>query len=298
MTNSAMLDYYCQQSCFSQSDKLDSLYQSLPDDLASLCQIVRGLYMHYRSDAITPALSKRIEEVNARYVDRILDNIIALDDSDLSITRPLEKRILGCCRDASLLLCSMLRHKGIPARIRVGYATYIPPAPSFSYTDHVVTEYWNADNQRWQLVDAEQDAALIERNQIDFDVYDIPRDKFITGGQAWQIGRSDDAWNDFGINDFVKGQWFVATYVIYDLAALNLSEMLLWDFWGIMHKLDSLSADDLSAFDEIAKLTTALDIDYDAIKKLYNTDSRFTVSESVKVYSPVSEGYDEQIQCD
>ncbi|HLV37415.1 MAG TPA: transglutaminase-like domain-containing protein, partial [Spirillospora sp.] len=216
--------------CFSDSDKLVDLFKDLPDDLSELCRIVRGIYVHYRAKNLPATVHERLKEADSRYLSRILDRIVTLDNSDLVVARPPERRFIGCCRDASLLLCSMLRHKGIPTRIRVGFATYIPAEAPFSYTDHVITEYWNTDSGRWQMVDSEQDETLINQNRIDFDVHDIPQDKFVAGGRAWLMGRENARlWEAFGINDFVKGRWFVAGYLIRDFAALNRDEVLLWD---------------------------------------------------------------------
>lgn len=298
MSKPAYLDYYRQQSCFSHPDKFVDLFKEFPNDLSELCRIVRGLYVHYRSENLPATVHDRLAEVNSRYLSRILDQIITLDNSSLTIARPIERRFIGCCRDASLMLCSMLRHKGIPARIRVGFAAYIPAQAPFSYTDHVVTEYWNSDSQRWQMVDSEQGETLISRNHIVFDVQDIPQDKFITGGQAWLMGRENERlWEAFGINDYVKGRWFVASYLIRDFAALNLAEVLLWDSWGLMKAMDDLSIDDLRLLDRIAALTTPPNADLDVIRTLYNSEPRLKLSQNVMVYSPVSEWREEQISC-
>ncbi|WP_456781864.1 transglutaminase domain-containing protein [Bradyrhizobium sp. USDA 3315] len=37
------------------------------------------------------------------------------------------------CRDFSLMLCSVLRHHGVPARIRCGFGRYFAPHP---FHDH------------------------------------------------------------------------------------------------------------------------------------------------------------------
>ncbi len=295
---SQSLDFYRQQSCFSDPKALVHLYNDLPDTIPELCEILRGVYVHYRSDSIPPDLQEHLVGVNHRYVSRILVQLQSLDTAPLSQVLPLEKRVIGCCRDISLLLCSILRHKGIPARIRVGFSKYIPPHPLFAFTDHVVTEYWNDTSQRWQRVDAEQSETHIERNKIDFDVYDIPSDKFYTGGDAWRMGRANPTiWETFGVNDFVKGRWFVASYLMYDLAALNRNETLLWDYWGMMSELGELAGDDLLLFDRLAEQTTSRVDDIDAIQKMYTDDVRLRLGKTVTVYSPVSQAYEEQLDC-
>ncbi len=36
-------------------------------------------------------------------------------------------RLVGCRRDAATLACAILRHRGVPARVRVGFASYLAP---------------------------------------------------------------------------------------------------------------------------------------------------------------------------
>jgi hypothetical protein len=83
----------------------------------------------------------------------------------------------------------------------------------------------------------------VQRNilPVDFDPLDVPRDRFIAAGDAWQRCRSGRAAAErFGLS-FVPGlcgAWFIAGNVVRDLAALNRMEMLPWDVWGLMQMSD------------------------------------------------------------
>jgi hypothetical protein len=46
----------------------------------------------------------------------------------------------------------MARHHAIPARARVGFATYFVAG---LHLDHEVAEVWDAREDRWRLIDAE-----------------------------------------------------------------------------------------------------------------------------------------------
>lgn len=72
-----------------------------------------------------------------------------MNDSPLTLARPLEERLVGNCRNFSTMLCAMLRYRGVPARARRGFGTYFEPN---QYMDHWVCEYWKADEQRWVMV--------------------------------------------------------------------------------------------------------------------------------------------------
>ena len=299
MSHSAMLDFYRQQSCFSSPDTHQRLFDSLPDTISELCQIVRGIYVHYRSSQISPSMEERLDDVNSRYCSTMLTKLLEMDNRNLLHAREIEQRVIGCCRDASLLLCTVLRHQGIPARMRVGFATYIKTDSQFPYTDHVVTEYWDANQERWKMVDAEQGTSNIQANDIEFDVHDIPHDKFLTAGKAWQIGRADQQrWDDFGVNNDIKGRWFVASYLMYDLAALNRWEMLLWDSWGLMKDLGNLSQADLALLDQIAELSQPNTQDFDQIQKIYQSYECLTVPKTIMMYSPVSPWREVRLACE
>ncbi len=270
-----------------------ALFETLPDDLDSLCQAVRNVYTHYgvarEPDSGVPAA--HIASVDARYVSAILACVQNLSATPLTESRPPEKRFIGCCRDASLLLCAMLRHKGTPARIRAGFAPYINIGQPGFNVDHVVTEVWDAAAERWKLVDAEQSADLIHLNAITFDTHDIPRDRFLVGGSAWQMWRAQKVNSaDFGVarDDFFTGEWAIRNRMLHDLAMLNKDELLLWDTWGWLDKDVIQDAQDYILLDQIAALTTADLINLDAISSLYSSDPRLKAPSRVRSYSPVN----------
>lgn len=223
---------YTQQTATTDPRQFSHLFDALPDDLPSLCEAVRNIYVHFMSGNIPP---ERLPEVDLRRVDRILARVMELNPAPLTVRRPREERVVGCCRDASLLLCAMLRHKGIPARLRVGFATYIKmPSPNFK-VDHVVVEVWR--DGAWHLVDAEQSPKLVVENNIDFDVLDIPRNRFWVGGDALancRAGRDD--FNNYGghpEDTFWRGEWAIRCKLAHDMLMLHREEVLLWDSWGL-----------------------------------------------------------------
>ncbi|MFJ5309924.1 transglutaminase-like domain-containing protein [Streptomyces sp. NPDC088350] len=92
------------------------------------------------------------------------------------------------CRDFALLHCSFLRHLGIPARTRCGFVDYF--GSDGFHSDHVVTEYWHED-RGWLLADSQlTDPVITEQWNIDFDPMDVPRDRFLVAGEAWQAIRT------------------------------------------------------------------------------------------------------------
>lgn len=151
-------------------------------DLAKLRRAASGLVFHFWGNGdITdhgfPA--ERRAEVDLRYAADMFARLHELNPAPLDQERAPTERIVGCCRDFTLLFVSMARHHGIPARSRVGFAGYLAPG---WYMDHVVAEVW--DGGRWRLIEPQ----FPEGTGVD--VMDVPRDGFLVGADAWRACRS------------------------------------------------------------------------------------------------------------
>jgi hypothetical protein len=224
---------------------------------------------------------ERQSEVQLRMLERRLARTLELDPRPLTEVRLLEKKIVGNCRDFSLLLVSMLRHQGVPARARCGFGAYFLPD---HYEDHWVAEYWNTAQKRWVLVDAQLDAFQCDVLKVPFDPQDVPRDQFIVGGLAWQMcraGKTDP--ESFGIFD-MHGLGFVRGDFIRDVAALNKVELLPWDCWGIIEESALDNAGDLALLDRLADLTFGDVPDPETVWALYESDPRLHVPEAIHSY--------------
>jgi hypothetical protein len=207
----------------------------------------------------------------------MLTRILSRDPAPLATARPPEKRFIGACRHYALLACSALRHHGVPARVRVGFAGYFEAG---FHDDHWVTEYW--DDGRWRLMDAELTPGVRRHFGITFDPCDLPRDRFVTAGSAWlgvRSGRIDPA--TCGVASVgITGAWFVAGSVVRDLAALNKREMLPWDYWGIARELRPgvpVSAATATRLDAVATLTANQEPHWKAVREIYEPDDALRV---------------------
>lgn len=275
------LAYYAQQSPFTDPGEHADLLEALPDDFAGLSQIVRGLVIHYRLghlfDYEIP--EDRLPEVDTRYAEKMLARIVELDDRPLTEERPPEKRLVGCCRDFTVLFLAMARLKGIPARARVGFADYFDPGLN---VDHEIVELWASDEERWRLLDPQTSETPIGSP---FDTTDVPRDRFLVAGAAWQACRDGGADPETFLVDpemddeYTKGWPQIRHNLVQDLAALDKTEMLLWDVW-----VPDEEEMDYEALDEVATLTHR-----DAafpFHKAYEKHPNLKAPSVVKSYSP------------
>src|SRR5690349_9582217 len=248
------LTYFMQHGPMSDPGAYVSLFQDLPTSISDLVKLVQGVTIHvfWTERYGYKAPPERMGELQLRSMERRLARTMELDSSPLTEARPLEKKLLGNCRDHSLLLVAMLRHQGIPARARCGFGAYFMPD---HFEDHWVVEYWNQEESRWILVDAQLDALQCDVLRINFDTLDVPRDQFIVGGKAWQMCRSGAQDPDkFGIFD-MNGLGFVRGNLVWDVASINKMELLPWDCWGVILAESLDHPHELAALDEVASLS-------------------------------------------
>ena len=273
-------EYYKQDGPMTAAGARAEEFRALPKDVAGLCGIVQGVLIHRD---IAPWLygitltEKQRDDGHLRPIAQMMARIHEIDARPITNARDVANRLPSVCRHFSLMLAAMLREQGVPARPRCGFGAYFTPG---KFEDHWVCEYWNPGEKRWILVDAQLDA--IQRNalHIDFNPLDVPRDKFIIAGDAWQMCRERGADpKNFGLTHaHLQGLWFVAGNVIRDLASLNRMEMLPWDVWGAMDMNDeAMTEETKSMLDKVAALTLAGDEKFAEVRAIYESDERLSV---------------------
>ena len=272
-----ILDFYATPVGITSAGQHAALLATLPNDPIALVHAVQGIAIHeFLASAYKFQVPEnRKLETHIRPVERMLDRVVQLDPRPLTLARPVEKRLIGICRHFEVLLVSLLRAKGIPARARRGFAAYFDPR---MLVDHEITEYWDAAESRWMRVDPQLDDVQRATLHITFDPLNVPSEQFIIPAVAWERCRAGTADPEtFGIFD-MNGLWFVASNLIRDVAWLNKHEMLPWDVWGAMPKPDEPFDDErLAFFDRLAALTRDPDSTFDELREVYEHDTRLCV---------------------
>jgi hypothetical protein len=281
------LAFYAQQGLMSDPREFSAMLSELPDTLPALCKIIQGVLIHeaWAGSYGVSIPPERKMEPSIRLVSDKLKHIQQLDQRPLCETRTPDRRLVSICRDFALLLTALLRHRGIPARTRYGFATYFnPPDVKDVYGDHVITEYWHEGEKRWVLVDPQLDELQCEAILADFDPFDIPRDVFLTSGTAWQRCQNGEAEPKcFGFYPDFTGLWYVKGHLARDFAALNKVEMQCWDYWGLFERRDSeITTEDHALLNQVAELTLAGNEAFDELRALYLKDMRLRVPPIVK----------------
>lgn len=251
--NAELKRYYLQQGPLTDPDDLAWALEGIPCSVPEAVKAIQGSVLHiFWAERYGVKLDEaRKSEVNIRRARKKLDHLQTISPGPLGQPRAAEQRLVGNCRDFTVLSVSLLRKLGIPARSRCGFGTYFIPG---HYEDHWVFEYWDEDGGRWVMADAQMDPLQREVLRLDFDPLDMPPGEFITGGEAWILARSGQAQaDDFGIFEW-KGIDFIKGNLIRDALALLKVELLPWDWWGIVERpYASLEAQEIEDLDRLAE---------------------------------------------
>jgi hypothetical protein len=207
---------YTEYSRLTDPGDNEKMLKNLPDDIEQMCDIanVQSSHITMLSQWKIPRSEWRLARAD-HHIKDILDTLKVKGTGKLTINRKLNDRILGACTKESIFSTSMLRAKGIPARMRVGYLTnlysgkkavafwrnvnkYGRPVPADSiefdqYTlymkkinkaiEHWVAEYWDAGQDTWRIIDIRPE--YLQSYGLDVDYY-LPDEYFEFGYEAWQ----------------------------------------------------------------------------------------------------------------
>lgn len=264
------IEYYARQSEMTTPGKFEGLYEGLPTDVPSLVELVRTHVIHILRQRLY-GVEVPIEHASETFVysiEEILGIIRARDARPLREAREPVDRFVGTCRHYSLFACSLLRRQGIAARLRNCFANYLKRNEC---SDHWLCEYFNEDNGRWCLIDAQLDRAHRDHLGIDFDTIDVPHDKALLAGEVWRQTRSGRL--DPSICGSLKsfGMDYVVGNLVRDLCALNQKEMLPWDGAALSEiPYEELSREQIELLSHIAELTSP-HVAFDEVRRLYDT---------------------------
>jgi hypothetical protein len=276
----AVLSYYSTHGPITDPGSYAYLYEGLPHDAPGLAGVVQGVLVS--ADALPgyglppfndgdPAQQPRAG-LNIRRVEDMLAAIRRLDNRPLAARRDPAKRLVVCCRQFAVLLCSLLRDRGIPARARGGFETFFSAE---RHHDHWICEYWHAEQCRWVQVDAEMEEALRREWGVKFDPLDLPAGTFMTGGEAWRLFREGKLRSDqCGVmgDEWVGGFGFILGEVVLDLMALNKCELLPWD-GNVLSRTseEQLTPETYALLDRVADLTAAPDQHFTELRSVYES---------------------------
>jgi hypothetical protein len=276
-SHEALLAYYTAPGVFTQLDPFKEQVDAVPAEVAAIARTVQGLLIH---EGWAPAYGvtltpDRSAEKQLHGAAAMLSTSTGLDSRPLSEARTPDRRVVGVCRHFATLFVAIARHKGIPARVRAGFAHYFERGKN---AEHWVGEYWHEGERRWILVDAQLDDLQRALVKPDFDALDVPRDRFLVAGDAWRACRSGADPMTFGVAGTSNwGLVEVFGEIFQDLAALQKVELLPWGWYGLAKDEGAMEPEG-ALMDKLADLSSVADATaIDALRSILAEDERLRV---------------------
>jgi len=273
----SVLDFYRQYSSFTDPGEYVYLYKNLPDSLPELCSLIKSQFIHPFSEL--PNYSQQIpkerwnEMANYPTVKSILKGLVTYDSRGFVKDRKPEDRLVLGCREYAILLASVLKHRGIPARVRCGHASYLIPG---FHASHTICEVWNEKEKRWMLVDP-------GLNMIDFS-----RDKFDFSNDLWlkmQKGEIDP--NIYMAPPNYTGLVSILGKIPNDLASILGTEYTIYQCAPILDDAfknnNQLPAEQIEILNTICELMKLLDaVNLSKLQDIYNNTPQIQISITLK----------------
>jgi hypothetical protein len=257
------LDFYKNYSKYTNPGKYTYLFENLPDSLQNLCELIKCQFIHpvdlgpYRN--LIPE-SRHYEDRKFPSAEKLLTGLLALDTNGLTFERKPENRLVVTCRYHSILFASILKSRGIPVRLRYGFAPYLAPGTDL-HISHAICEVWNEKEKRWMYVDP-------DRKMVDFN-----RDEFETGNEVWIALRNGEVKepNKYGIPD-TWGEIMILGTIYQDFLCVLGYEPLYWEYpvsQFLSNDISTVAPQRLKVLDEIANLMNNPDENLNELMEIY-----------------------------
>lgn len=247
----ANAERWISHSAMSEPGRYQASMAELPAEVDALNRVVQGILVHtdwLHAYGIDSSRFERISRETLPVAVR-LGLVLDGDGCELAVGRAPAQRGVGTCRDFALMLCAFLRAKGIAARVRCGFADYFAEG----WEDHWVCEYWDIESRCWRYSDPQLDELLQQTCGITFDPAEMPRQHFMTAGEAWRACRAHEIDPASLGHGEARGLWFVKVNVVRDHFAVNNRETSAWDSWRDAAERERVvSKQDIVWLDEMA----------------------------------------------
>jgi len=274
-SESSILDFYRQYSSYTDPGEYEYLYKNLPESLPELCSLIRSQYINYgwELDDYRELIPKERWNESGKYptVKSALEGLLSHDSRGLVKDRKPEDRLMLICRDNALLMVSMLKYRGIPARVRYGFAPYLIPG---FHANHVICEVWNEKENRWMLVDPSADKIDFAREEFDFS-YDVwlKMQKKEIDPQLYGMP---------GMNEY-NGSPLMTSVICYDLASILGNEYPIGQYSPILDYVfqnKQFTAEQVEILNRISELIKSLDANnISELQKIYNSTPEIQFTE-------------------
>jgi hypothetical protein len=289
--NQQLKDHYLAFSTFTYPGLYQQQLADLPEDIRALGLLVRQNMIHRTTladgntgtnadlrfgdmskvpwwqqpdDDILPTAAAMLAELNRR------------DGRGFVSDRAAADKLVVTCRYTAILMATILKSKGVPARVRSGNASYFEVHEQYGKVswDHWINQYWDSKQDRWVTIDVDGSLSLNDS----FDPYDMPDGKFDFPAKAWLDVRSGKADPDYFFNvGGEKGAVVIAWSLFYDFHSLMNDENIYLHIPKIVrfHEFPKLTEAQLKQIDGLAVLMTESDTNLDKLQHIWETKREY-----------------------
>lgn len=291
MENKEILEFYKETSQFTDLGYYKDFAKNLPNDIEELCILQRMQIIHpvaYNDKDIrkknncfwgdmtkVPITRLDYEEDYFPTAQSMIAELLR-KNPDYNIKREAKDKINITCRGQAILLASILKAKGIPARARSGFAPYIK-YDGISY-DHWITEYYDESENIWKLVDADEHCP---DHEMGFDLNNIPYDRFIFGANAYLGLREKSIQEDsilYSSDPVTLGMKATLRALFYDFHALMNNEIIFLHIPKYIREKDfNLSEEEYRELDYLAKLMLNPNKNFNELKEIWKNIPKYRI---------------------
>lgn len=291
MENKEILEFYKETSQFTDLGYYKDFAKNLPNDIEELCILQRMQIIHpvaYNDKDIrnknncfwgdmtkVPITRLDYEEDYFPTAQSMIAELLR-KNPDYNIKREAKDKINITCRGQAILLASILKAKGIPARARSGFAPYIK-YDGISY-DHWITEYYDESENIWKLVDADEHCP---DHEMGFDLNNIPYDRFIFSANAY-LGLREKSIQEYSIlyssDPVTLGMKAALRALFYDFHALMNNEIIFLHIPKYIREKDfNLSEEEYRELDYLAKLMLNPNKNFNELKEIWKNIPKYRI---------------------
>ena len=118
------LNFYLKYSKSTAPGKYEYLYKDLPESISEICRIINHTIIHpSKVNQFTGLKCTEREDDKLQDIEDILEELVKRNPNGLTMERKQDERLILACGHFARLLASIMKYKGIPARVRVGFAS-------------------------------------------------------------------------------------------------------------------------------------------------------------------------------
>ncbi len=284
-----ILEHYRKTGTFTYAGAYGEYFRSLPDDIPVLGRLVCAQVIHrvtlkegnsnanatllYGDMERYPWYRMRCEDDMFLTAPALAAELFRLDGRGFTRDREVEDKLVVTCRYVSVLMSSILKAKGIPARSRAGFAPYFQKGVSM---DHWINQYYSESEGRWITFDAD---GFYEEGGMPLSQYDMPEGSFDWAADAYlavREGRTDGKQYLYADRLGTCSLPAIIRYLLYDFHALMNHELTYTFLPAYLDgRLDGLTQEELRELDGLAKLLSDPDRNFDRLCEIWEENRKF-----------------------